>query len=361
MSQHPVIREIEASYLPERPARLPPRRHRPGPHADQGRRQGARPGVRGRGDRPPRRRLSRLLHGAQDLLRRRRREDLPAAQHPYRQDRGGVQGPGPPRPPQLPARARRQGRPHQGRAARDRGRAAAKAAKAAARRRPPRPPPTAAAAASCIGPAADQPSTSKALGTWKSCGSPPSSGEEHAHHVEAEAAGRRPGERLRSEVQARGPDDLGALAAAHRLQGVAMLLAGPGAHLDEDADAAVVGDQVDLRLVALGLAPVAGEDAHAPRARGDRRPAASARWPACREVTARRAGRRRGSGSRSQTTGTSRPLWGMTRKSLQRQSFLQQATLPVAVATPQTKPVLAALVAGVVRGACLGAVAVAVL
>src|SRR5687767_13649710 len=40
----------------------------------------------------------------------------------------------------------------------------------------------------------------------------------------------------------------------------------------------------------------------------------------------------------SQTAGVSRPLGGMTRKSLHMQSFLQQKAVPVTRATPQTKP-----------------------
>ena len=53
-------------------------RHRPRPRAGDGRRQGAHPGLPGRGDRPPGRRHARDLHRAQDLGRRRRRAHLPA-------------------------------------------------------------------------------------------------------------------------------------------------------------------------------------------------------------------------------------------------------------------------------------------
>ena len=81
--------------------------------------------------------------------------------------------------------------------------------------------------------------------------------ERHRDDVEAKAVGRG---RLRVQVEARRADDARALVRRDRLQGVAVLLAGARAHLDEDAGAAVVGDDVEL---ALGPPPVARDDAQA--------------------------------------------------------------------------------------------------
>ena len=116
-------------------ARPPLRRQRSRSHADQGRRQGARADLRGRRDRPAPRRIARLVHGPQGLLRRRRRAHLPAAHVAHREDRGLSQGRGPARAPQLPARAAGQGRPHQGREERRRRRRAGRERRCRGRRR----------------------------------------------------------------------------------------------------------------------------------------------------------------------------------------------------------------------------------
>ena len=67
---------------------LPARRHRSRARAGGRGRQGAHPGLRGHGARPLRRREPRDLHGAQDVVRRRRRAHLPGALAAHRQDRG---------------------------------------------------------------------------------------------------------------------------------------------------------------------------------------------------------------------------------------------------------------------------------
>ena len=81
MSQHPVIRDIEASYRrKDLPAFRPGdtvRVHTLIKEGDKERVQVFEGVVIDR----TRRRLARLLHRPQDLLRRRRRAHLPAAQH----------------------------------------------------------------------------------------------------------------------------------------------------------------------------------------------------------------------------------------------------------------------------------------
>ena len=80
---------------------FPGRRGHPPPH----------PGVRGHRDQAPGHRRARDLHGAQAVLRRRRRADVPAAFAEDREDRGGVARRRAPREAVLPARARGPWRP----------------------------------------------------------------------------------------------------------------------------------------------------------------------------------------------------------------------------------------------------------
>ena len=69
---------------------VPPRRHRQGARPGGGRESGAGSGVPGRRDPPSERRPARDLHGPQDLLRRRRRADLPGALAVDREARGRI-------------------------------------------------------------------------------------------------------------------------------------------------------------------------------------------------------------------------------------------------------------------------------
>ena len=250
------------------------------------------------------------------------------------------EGPRPPRPPQLPARAAR-ARPPASRARR--APTPIRARRPAGRRR--RPPPSrrrAAAAAVAAEPACvssavrlervrDVEQLRLAARRWRTARPPRRSGSRFARAATRwsrySRAARTTWARLRR---------------ADRLQRVAEVLAGPGAHLDEHAGAGVVGDQVELRrsgcrqLRARMRRPCALQEAAA---------SASARRPVARRGRSRRrpatspAGRRRGSCCLLQTAGVSRPLGGMTRKSLHMQSFLQQK-VPVTAATPQTKPLL---------------------
>ena len=90
---------------------------------------------------------------------------------------------------------------------------------------------------------------------WTTSGCRPSS-----QNVTATTSKRNPSaaRRLRVQIEARRAHDARAFVRRDRLQGVAVLLAGARAHLDEHAGAAVVGDDVEL---AFGPPPVARDDA----------------------------------------------------------------------------------------------------
>ena len=94
--------------------------------------------------------------------------------------------------------------------------------------------------------AASQPPTSKAFGMWTTSGGarPPRTSRPRRR---SDSRGRR---RLRRQVEARRPDDRARLCGVIASSGVPCVLAGARAHLDEDAGAAVVGD--DDRARPLG-------------------------------------------------------------------------------------------------------------
>ena len=270
-----------------------------------------------------------------------------------------IQGPRPPRPPQLPARARGQGRPHQGREGATDARPRPEASRAAAARRRAA---AAAAAGSAVagrrGSARPSPRTRSGRGT--PAARRPSGGEEHAHHVEAVA---------------RAP-------AAPPVPGTAARPARPGPAWPRRSPRAGARS-----LGRCGRAP-----RRTRRCRRRRRPDRSRRRPGWRQLRARMrrpcalqeaaasasarrpvacrrsghlaghftSGQAPGFSCLSQTAGVSRPLGGMTRKSLHMHSFLQQKRAGHR-GDAADEAALAAAVAGVAGVAGLGAVAVAVL
>ena len=128
---------IEQAYPAHRHAGVPSRRHRQGARAGGRGKSRARPGVPGRRDPPPGRRPPRDLHGAQDLVRGRRRAHVPGAFAVDRQARGREPRAGASRQALLPARAARQEGAHQG--APDRRREARRHGGGRTPRVPPRP------------------------------------------------------------------------------------------------------------------------------------------------------------------------------------------------------------------------------